>query len=84
MKDDLIVKIWEEQVAQNDKLANIDKTLAVNTAQLAEHIRRTTQLEEAIKPLVRHDHFVIAIAKVLAAGSGIAAVSKLLVAVLTR
>lgn len=34
-----------------DKLANIDKTLAVNTSSLVEHVRRTNLLEERVEPL---------------------------------
>lgn len=35
----------------DEKLHNIDKTLAVNTAQLAEHMRRSQLNEEAIQLL---------------------------------
>jgi hypothetical protein len=35
-------------------LNSIDKTLAVNTEHLADHIRRTRILEEEIKPISKH------------------------------
>jgi hypothetical protein len=38
----------------NDRLASIDKTLAINTTHLAEHIRRTEILEKQMDPIAKH------------------------------
>jgi hypothetical protein len=35
-------------------LASLDKTLALNTAHLDEHIRRTEILEDQIQPVTKH------------------------------
>ena len=48
------MKIHERLDRIEEKLANIDKTLAVNTASLQEHIKRTNLLEEALKPVEQH------------------------------
>ena len=37
-----------------ESVANIDKTLAVNTSSLQEHIRRTELLEDAVEPIKKH------------------------------
>lgn len=37
----------------NDKLHNIDKTLAVNTEQLAEHMKRSLSNEKAVELLAQ-------------------------------
>jgi hypothetical protein len=37
-------------------LASIDKTLAVNTEHLSEHIRRTAIIEKELAPVVKHVH----------------------------
>ena len=35
-------------------LANVDKTLALNTQSLIEHVKRTNQLEEKLLPVEKH------------------------------
>lgn len=47
-------------------LASLDKTLALNTAHLEEHIRRTELLEEEVKPIKRHVEQIRGAGKLLA------------------
>jgi predicted neutral ceramidase superfamily lipid hydrolase len=35
-------------------LVSLDKTLAINTEHLAEHMRRTAIIEDELKPVVKH------------------------------
>lgn len=46
---------YDERLASIERsIANIDKTLAINTEHLADHIRRTAVIEEELKPVVKH------------------------------
>lgn len=47
-----------------EKLAEIDRTLILNTTHLAEHMRRTEILESEIKPVKQHVQVVNTIFKV--------------------
>lgn len=51
-----------------EQLDSIDKTLAVNTSSLKEHIRRTEILEDEIRPVKVHVQVVNTLAKIFAAG----------------
>lgn len=45
----------DERLLQIERsLANIDKTLALNTQHLSEHMRRTELIESELKPVVKH------------------------------
>lgn len=57
-------------------LASIDKTMALNTAHLDEHIRRTEILEEQIQPIKVHVEQMRGAAKLLAILALIAAIAK--------
>lgn len=49
------LQILEQSVLETERrLASIDKTLAVNTQHLAEHMRRTEILEKELAPVTRH------------------------------
>lgn len=71
----------EEKIdAVSENIASIDKTLAVNTSSLQEHMRRTELNEKAIevlkedlKPISKHVHAVNVILKVAASLGGAAA-----------
>ena len=59
--DDRIEKLDEKQDRQTEVLAEIQKTLAVNTESLAYHIKRTDQLEgrqelveKSLEPIKTH------------------------------
>lgn len=47
-------------------LVKIDKTLALNTKELEEHMRRTALLEEEVRPVVKHVEQVRGAGKLLA------------------
>lgn len=38
----------------DDRIASIDRTLAVNTESLVQHMRRTALLEDDLKPVKKH------------------------------
>ena len=57
-------------------LAMIDKTLALNTAHLDEHIRRTEILEDEIKPVKKHVEQMRGAAKLLAIAAVVATLLK--------
>jgi archaellum component FlaC len=66
-----------------DHLGSIDTTLAAQHVSLKEHIRRTTQIENELKPIKTHVavvdgtfKFIMAIAAVAAAVAGILAALK--------
>lgn len=50
----------------NERLHSIDKTLAVNTNHLAEHMRRTEILEQQMEPVAKHVEQMRGAAKLLA------------------
>lgn len=47
-------KLDEKLDKANEKVSEIDKTLARNTDSLAEHMRRTSLLEDELKPIKKH------------------------------
>lgn len=47
-------KIYNKLDKMNDHLSNIDVTLASQHISLENHIQRTTQLEERMKPIEEH------------------------------
>jgi hypothetical protein len=49
----------------NERLHSIDKTLALNTQQLAEHMRRTALLEKEMQPVSKHVQQMQGAAKLL-------------------
>lgn len=51
----------------SDRLHAIDKTLVVNTALLAEHIKRTELLEARVKPLERSSYMLAGAVAVIGA-----------------
>jgi hypothetical protein len=59
-------------------LHSIDKTLALNTQQLAEHMRRTSLLEKEITPIARHVQQMQGAGKLLAVLALIATILMLL------
>jgi hypothetical protein len=48
-----------------DRVGSIDTTLATQHISLTEHMRRTALLEEAIKPLVKHDTMTMGFIKLI-------------------
>jgi len=58
---------------------SIDKTLAVNTEHLAEHIRRTRLLEEELKPISKHVQQMQGAGKLIALLALIATVASALI-----
>jgi hypothetical protein len=63
-----------EEIAE--KLHTIDKTLERNTALLGEHIRRTENLEERVKPLERSSYMLAGAIAVI--GAALALLAKML------
>ncbi len=63
----------------NERLHSIDKTMALNTQQLAEHMRRTELLEKEMAPVAKHVQQMQGAAKLL----GILAVIATIVGVLS-
>lgn len=50
-----INNIYENRLTSIEStLHSMDKTLAVNTEHLAEHMARTAQIEEELRPVVKH------------------------------
>lgn len=46
---------YDERLAAIERsVANIDKTLAINTEHLSEHMRRTELLETELRPVTKH------------------------------
>lgn len=63
MKKELI----EQRLDEIQKsLHSVDKTMALNTEQLAEHMRRTQLLEEQMAPVAKHVQQMQGAAKLLA------------------
>lgn len=60
-------RLEEKLDKMDDRLDSIDKTLAVNTVLLDEHIKRTNILEKEFKPVKNHVVFVNNLAKAVAA-----------------
>lgn len=58
-------------------LHNMDKTLAVNTEHLADHMRRTALIEEELKPVVKHVEQMRGAAKLLGLLALIATIASL-------
>lgn len=54
MDDKKLNRIEEKLDDTNDHLASIDVTLAAQHVSLKEHIRRTTILEQEIRPIKKH------------------------------
>lgn len=54
MKDDTMGRVLNKLDKIDDKLNSIDKTLVKQEENLAEHMRRTELLEEALKPVEEH------------------------------
>lgn len=50
----------------NSKLHEIDKTLALNTQHLEAHMKRTTQIEDELMPVVKHVQQVQGAGKLIA------------------
>lgn len=48
---ELVLEIYKVTTDTNDKLSHMDKTLALNTQALEEHMRRTDILEGMIQPV---------------------------------
>ena len=49
----------------DERLSNIDTTLAKQSTSLDEHIRRTNILEEEIRPIKKHIYLVEAVFKII-------------------
>ncbi len=54
MSPDQEKRLLDQMDRMSGQLASIDKTLAVNTAELVVHIKRTEQLEARVEPIERH------------------------------
>lgn len=56
----------EQKLAQIERsIAAIDKTLAINTEHLKEHMRRTAIIEKEMQPVVKHVEQMRGAAKLL-------------------
>lgn len=62
----------------DSRIDNIDKTMAVNTASLEEHVKRTNILEKKLEPVEDHVKLMNAVAKLIALTSTVLGVLKLL------
>jgi hypothetical protein len=56
-----------------ERLGSIDTTLAVNTASLVEHVKRTNLLEAELKPVSKHVVMMETIFKVIGVVGSVAA-----------
>ncbi len=65
MDDKRLERIERKLDDSNDHLASIDVTLAMQSSQLKEHIRRTALLEIELKPIRSHVAMVNAGAKII-------------------
>lgn len=66
MDDKRLTRIEEKLDDTNDHLASIDITLGAQHISLKEHIRRTTNIEEELKPIKRHVDMMNGALKLLA------------------
>lgn len=74
------MKTAEEKLDQiNERLHSIDKTLAINTQHLAEHMARTKQIERELAPVVKHVAQVQGAGKLLFIMSLIATITSVVV-----
>lgn len=60
---------------QNEHLANIDVTLATQSTQLREHMRRTSLLEQEVRPIRKHVAMVSGALKFLGIVASILAIT---------
>jgi hypothetical protein len=63
--------------ALNERLHAIDKTLGLNTQHLADHMKRTQQIEDQLLPVVKHVEQVRGAGKLLALMALIATIATL-------
>lgn len=62
----------EKLERMDERLDSVDKTLAVNTESLREHIKRTSLLEAEVKPIKQHVQLVNGMAKISVVLIGVA------------
>lgn len=82
MSDERLIRIEDKIDRLSESTASIDKTIAVQALQLKEHMRRTSLLEETIKPIVNHDAILMAALKLGSMLVGIAAITEAVVILL--
>ncbi len=63
MDDKRLERIERKLDDSNDHLASIDVTLAMQHESLRDHIRRTTLLEQELRPIKRHVDMVSGVLK---------------------
>ena len=64
--DNRLARIEDKLDKVVEKIGSIDVTMARNTEQLAEHMRRTELLEEEVKPISTHVANLKGVTKLLA------------------
>jgi hypothetical protein len=65
MNEDRLMRIENKIDKVVDHIGKIDTTLAAQHESLKTHIHRTELLEEAVKPLVKHDNMLQGILKLI-------------------
>lgn len=84
MNDDhRISRIENKLDSISDRIGNIDVTLAAQHESLKEHIRRTSLLEEAVKPLTAQYISIKTMAKAVGTLVGVAIVLEAIISLLT-
>lgn len=90
MSDDRIIRIENKIDALHDSISQVraaqsehNTLLAVQNVQLADHIRRTEILEEAVIPLKKHDAMFLGVLKACGLIVGLAATIEGVVVLLT-
>lgn len=82
MSDDRLIRIEDKLDKVNEHLGAIDVTLASQHESLKEHIKRTSILEEELKPIKKHTVMTQGILKFLMYISGMMALIGALIKVL--
>lgn len=83
MKDELN-KLDAKVDRLDTRLDSIDKTLILNTEHLAQHMRRTTNLEERIIPLEQLSNITTALVKIGVAFGGVSAATLAILEIIKR
>lgn len=78
MSDARLERIEKKVDDTNEHLASIDRTLAAQHESLKDHIRRTSILEEEIKPLKEHMIMIKGVIKFMGLLTGLGALYEFL------